>query len=467
MPYNQNSANKRLFRSDILTVGAKPTYETTTVRLLTFIRMVEENHLPNNVINKLQLVGTPERIAEVFSKIRFYDEEWSDEERKRVEREAIRFPHTIDFRKITPMPPWVYNGPLGDKEIEKYGEENCWYDWCSNNWGTKWNAYDQPDKRNDRDIIYFTTAWESPIGLIRKLSWMFPDVEMELSWAEEMIGENSGITRFKDGEVLDEFVPDDDSYESKALYFEITKENPADHDMTDDYQYVDEELNIVNLAQRYDVNIANEALSDFKEYLYSSPLVAYKHEVGIKIYEVLQEIFRHDHEVLLPGSMLFRGRTHHSTSKPFRPEEMWNPPDGVSSHGRYNSVGVSVLYCSDDADDIPFELFPTVNEVIDVASLRVNMAMKLLDMGKLYRQFKGFVDEQNTESTALKKAYLLTNFIRDCCYVTGYNGVVYPAVNSDGTNYALFNFTRDRELTIEEVTTMHLMIDYQIRRRKK
>lgn len=31
-------------------------------------------------------------------------------------------------------------------------------------------------------------------------------------------------------------------------------------------------------------------------------------------------------------------------------KELWEPPYGVSSHGRYNDIGASVLYCSNNLD---------------------------------------------------------------------------------------------------------------------
>lgn len=65
---------------------------------------------------------------------------------------------------------------------EKYGVDG-WYDWCIENWGTKWNSYsnwslegvkmeDGDEGYNDLKDIYslgFQTAWSPPIPIVRKL----------------------------------------------------------------------------------------------------------------------------------------------------------------------------------------------------------------------------------------------------------------------------------------------------------
>jgi hypothetical protein len=52
------------------------------------------------------------------------------------------------------------------KLILKYGADN-WWDWCVQNWGTKW----EPDCISaDDGYISFSTAWSPPIGIVKQLS---------------------------------------------------------------------------------------------------------------------------------------------------------------------------------------------------------------------------------------------------------------------------------------------------------
>lgn len=79
----------------------------------------------------------------------------------------------IDFEKIIPQPENMFRGNLGKKEKEecrKMGRPN-WYDWQSEYWGTKWNAYQTVIVRRDKDAIHlkFETAWATPIPIIKKL----------------------------------------------------------------------------------------------------------------------------------------------------------------------------------------------------------------------------------------------------------------------------------------------------------
>lgn len=51
-----------------------------------------------------------------------------------------------------------------------------WYDWAIWNWGTKWNACNC-NLSYDHDFIGFSTAWDYPEPVLRKLSAMYPDVK--------------------------------------------------------------------------------------------------------------------------------------------------------------------------------------------------------------------------------------------------------------------------------------------------
>lgn len=95
---------------------------------------------------------------------------------------------TIDFGKIIPVPDDIFQGSLGTKERELYGEKN-WYDWNIKNWWTKWNAYGCDIAEGE---LRFDTAWSSPVPVIVKLSEMFPETEFEVMYADEDIGSNYG-----------------------------------------------------------------------------------------------------------------------------------------------------------------------------------------------------------------------------------------------------------------------------------
>jgi len=79
-----------------------------------------------------------------------------------------------DFSQAVSSCPEV---PISDKEIKKahkkYGHVG-WYDWCINEWGTKWNAY-EISRKIYPDSIYFTflTAWAPPLGIFEEIDEIF------------------------------------------------------------------------------------------------------------------------------------------------------------------------------------------------------------------------------------------------------------------------------------------------------
>ena len=177
--------------------------------------------MANYITNKLKIVGSKEKIQKVFDFIKIEKDFDKD----------INGIGTIDFNKITPMPKWVYNKNLGFEDELKYGSENCWRDWSIKNWGTKWNAFGQKDKRNTVDTIYFQTAWNGIPNLIRKLAWIFQDIIIEYSYCNEDFGYGVGRYKFKDTEILEEYLPTGGTKEAYELAFEITGESPESMDL--------------------------------------------------------------------------------------------------------------------------------------------------------------------------------------------------------------------------------------------
>lgn len=159
--------------------------------------------MPNHVINYLTI--DCEDITPILEFIRGEDSE-----------------QFIDFNKISPMPlelesttsptrviteeEFKRNQALGidngitqemkDSLMKKYLAAN-WYDWRLQNWGTKWNAYDQ--SLSDNQIV-FQTAWNTPVEVIEKLSALFPDALFTLKYADEDLGHNCGEYQFQQGE---------------------------------------------------------------------------------------------------------------------------------------------------------------------------------------------------------------------------------------------------------------------------
>lgn len=100
-------------------------------------------------------------------------------------------------------------GKIAFQNKLKYGATD-WYDWCIENWGTKWNAYDYGEVDENDNEIYFYTAWSAPHPIIEKLASMFPELQITHKWADENLGYNCGQCVFEGGELTEEYYPEGD-----------------------------------------------------------------------------------------------------------------------------------------------------------------------------------------------------------------------------------------------------------------
>ena len=89
-------------------------------------------------------------------------------------------------------------GKIAVENIKKYGASD-WYDWCIENWGTKWNGYDSEVCEDNQ--FKFCTAWSAPHPILKKLSELYPEITITHQWADEDYGFNLGHREYLNGEM--------------------------------------------------------------------------------------------------------------------------------------------------------------------------------------------------------------------------------------------------------------------------
>lgn len=73
------------------------------------------------------------------------------------------------------------------------------YEWCCENWNTKWNALNaiRRDAYN-KVCISFSTAWSPPIPVITKLHQLFPQCSLHLEYFEKGTTLCGGVSFFSE-----------------------------------------------------------------------------------------------------------------------------------------------------------------------------------------------------------------------------------------------------------------------------
>ena len=125
--------------------------------------------MPNWCLNTVEFIGSPSQIEQI---------------RKAVEEEDGL------FQTLVPLPDALKDSVSGSENakpdwqkknsaqlIKEHGADN-WYDWCINNWGTKWDAaesciddiaIDWLNPKSSSIQISFETAWSPPISFYDEL----------------------------------------------------------------------------------------------------------------------------------------------------------------------------------------------------------------------------------------------------------------------------------------------------------
>lgn len=83
-------------------------------------------------------------------------------------------------RVLDEEPRLVIDGARKLRCIEETGYDS-WYDWCIDNWGTKWNSYNVKMQRIDDATleVKMETAWSFPLLIMRAISEKFPSLTFD------------------------------------------------------------------------------------------------------------------------------------------------------------------------------------------------------------------------------------------------------------------------------------------------
>ena len=134
--------------------------------------------MPNWCNNKVKVFGDNSeqlaRVAEIFKDEKsVFNNIIQSPDWKRLPNEKGQFPQLEQHKNPkTGEVMWeTYNFPDGKND-------DRWYHWCIENWGTKWDVSELDIEYADDEILEltFSTAWSPPEGIMQELRDKYPDL---------------------------------------------------------------------------------------------------------------------------------------------------------------------------------------------------------------------------------------------------------------------------------------------------
>jgi len=124
--------------------------------------------MPNHCWNKLVITGDITRVRKELGSTDEDEGLWK-----------VNFSESGLLDRLFPMPEEL-------KGTESPTDSPNWYDWASENWGTKWGDYDT-ELLNDYDntiVFLFQSAWAPPTQGISNVAAQYPEAKFRLTFQE-------------------------------------------------------------------------------------------------------------------------------------------------------------------------------------------------------------------------------------------------------------------------------------------
>jgi hypothetical protein len=143
-------------------------------KVLAAIRDLESDDSDEHILDFDKVIPYPQKFKDLDQRSANYQAKINDIAKDDPEREAKLKELAAEFG-VEPGTPWLHDG------FNSGG-----YDWCVNNWGTKWSAIDvhHSSQGANNALIEFLTAWTPPLPVIEKMASLFPDHDFDLKYYE-------------------------------------------------------------------------------------------------------------------------------------------------------------------------------------------------------------------------------------------------------------------------------------------
>lgn len=193
-------------------------------------------------------------------------------------------------------------------------------------------------------------------------------------------------------------------------------------------------LAIIDIFQTLDKN----EVIDFYRFISKTPFLCLEHPIGRFIYEQFKTCEMKTFKRRIT-KVLYRGRIREDDIKPYTEDEMFAPPYGFPGHGRANIPGISALYFTD-------KINATVDEVnwcekdatLDVIQVKISKVLKMLDLTDRSCPLLDYCYIPYGKPNDFS-AYVVPNFLADCCKSIGIDGMIYKSVkDTKATSYVFF-----------------------------
>ena len=187
-------------------------------------------------------------------------------------------------------------------------------------------------------------------------------------------------------------------------------------------------------------------LIDFMSFLDQTPKLALSNPIGQRINQVIHSI---RDSIEFDKEFFYHSRPRQKTETPFVWGQMLKAPYGISSIGRFNDVGQARFYFADTKEGSVDEIKKHVGKddakdyIIQTVMISAHNPVKIIDLSaKEMRGLNTFLKyirmPYTNKSGNRPREYLIPQFVADCCYMCGIDGIKYYG-GKDYSNYVTWS----------------------------